>query len=146
MRNSRLHGIRDYASYVEYLTITLAGHGDNSGKAIDIYLSKDAADDHADKILIASYDVAYADTFTLTMDILNSELLYNGSYVGGLLGGISPLDFIDINSGYVGYGCHFWHDSTTIDVGVNTVPIPGAALLLGSGLLSLFGFRRKYIK
>ncbi|MBW1710123.1 MAG: hypothetical protein JRJ73_09620, partial [Deltaproteobacteria bacterium] len=99
----------DYASYVEYLTITLAGHGDNSGKAIDIYLSKDAASDHADRVLVASYDVAYADTFTLTLDILNSELLYNGSYVADLLGGVTTNDFIGIDSGYVGYGlCWIW--------------------------------------
>ena len=132
-----------YVNQVDSFMITLSGRDDNSRFPIDIYLDFDG-DHTAYSSKIASYDVGPRNPFTLTLDIKNNQLLYNGGYVGDLSGGVGLQDFIGANEIWIGYGCHFTHNNTAVDVSVNSVPEPSTLLLLSSGVIGLVGFRKKF--
>jgi PEP-CTERM motif len=95
---------------------------------------------------IASYNVPLYMPFALTLDLKNNRLLYNGVNKGGLSGGIGLQDFVGLDTFWVGYGCHFTHTGTAVDVSASPVPEPSTLLLLGSGILGLAGIRRKFKK
>ena len=64
-------------------------------------------------------------------------------------GQISTL-LIYLNDGNFGLGfdpdCHFYNDGVTLTLETAPVPIPGAILLFGSGLIGLAGIRKKFKK
>lgn len=136
-----------YVDFVEFFDIELAGYGDTWGNPIDIFLDFDGTPGGSYK-QVASYPVGTSgNPFTLTLDIKNNDLLYNGTDVGDLSNVILQ-DFVGYDSFYVGYGCHFTHDSTTINVSASSAPVPEPAtmLLLGTGLLGHAGVGRKKFK
>jgi hypothetical protein len=142
-----------YVNDLTALTVTLYGHNDNSSSAINVWFS---FDDKVTKTQVASYDVPDQGCdkyFALQLDILSGKLLYalraaGGTYafseVGSLLGGIDRDGFLDKDGLWVGYGCHFNHDETAVYVAANPVPIPGALILLGSGLVGIAAIRRRH--
>ena len=132
-------GVFEYDDVVNDLlsfNITLTGDDDNSSSAIDVFLSFTA--DHSDEQHIASYNVDRYVPFTLTMDMLNMDLLYNGVAVGDVdmsaYGGIDP--FLGVDGFWVGYGCHFTHESTCVQV-TAMIPEPCSLVLMGLGGLIL---------
>ncbi|MBN1457111.1 MAG: hypothetical protein JW912_04590 [Sedimentisphaerales bacterium] len=132
-------GIFEYDDVVSDLlsfNITLTGDDDNSSSAIDIFLS--FTSDHSDEQHIASYNVGTYAPFTLTMDMLNLDLLYNGTVVGDLdmsaYGGIDP--FVGVDGFWVGYGCHFTHKSTCLEL-TAMIPEPCSLALISLGSLVL---------
>ena len=132
----------DHVDYLDYFTITLGGWGDNSNEPIDFFLDFDS--NHNDYLSVASKNVANYSPFTLALDIKNNRLLYNGAYEADLTN-VNQQSFIGYDGFYAGYGCHFWHDYTEVDVGVNPpVPEPGTMLLLCTGLIGVAGFQRKF--
>jgi hypothetical protein len=77
----------------------------------------------------------------ITFDLINPDIL-NGS--------VEPDVWVVSNFGGPGYDKGFWDDANNIHrfdgsegADVATIPIPGALLLLGSGLLCLIGIKRK---
>jgi hypothetical protein len=82
---------------------------------------------------------AFYFAFSATPPIVTNGVLASFD-VTGLMAGVYPLDFSDINifseSGPVSF------DTAGGTITVNAVPIPSAILLLGSGLLGLIGVRR----
>jgi hypothetical protein len=134
---------------VDSFEITMTGDEDNSLAQIDIFLDFD--DDHTSGYTLgAAHDVEYNTPFTLTLDIKNNDLLYaeynnTPSDVGDLVG-VDLFDFVGIDSFWVGYGCHFTHLKTAVDMDTQPVPEPGSLLLLGCGLIGLTGLGRKIIK
>jgi hypothetical protein len=139
-------GSFEYDAFVGQLTlfkITLYGRNDNSNETIDIYL--DFNSDHSEySEKIASKNVD-TNPFTLTLDIKNNRLLYNGVDAGvALSGGIGPSSFVGADEFWVGYACHFTHKKTGVEVWVNSVPESSTIILLCSGVIGLLGFRKKF--
>ncbi len=149
-------GLFEYDDYynlnrINSLTITLYGSHDNSSSPINIWLSFKRS--HSDKFQIGSYNVPTNGNFSLIADIKNNAFLYNGGsddvYLGTLLGGAGLEDFVNIDALWVGYACHFKHLETEVFVSVGNngqIPEPATMLLLGSGLLGLWGVRKKFKK
>jgi len=149
-------GVFEYDGYVNDVSsfnITLLGHYDNSSSPIDIYLS---FDNKATYAKVASYNVpdqGPTSYFNLQLNILTGDLLYKfpasgGTYVdvGNLMGGIDKYDFVGLDSFWVGYGCHFTHDKTEVDVQVSPVPEPSTLLFLGAGLIGVGILARRKFK
>lgn len=133
------------SSNVDAFTITLYGDSDNTDNVpIDVFLSLDGTTTYD---LVASYDVDRSDSFSLMMDFISDELVYTNLSssqvdVTSLLMSFAPSDFTNAFS--VGYGCHFWHRSTVLEI--SQVPIPGAIWLLGSGFIGFLGFGKNFKK
>ena len=128
----------DVISGIEQFTITLHGTNDNSSSNVDIFLDFDA--DHSGYTHVAGYNVANGADFTLTLEIKNNDLLYNGTDVGDLAS-VSLGSFIGADQFWVGYGCHFTHEET--EVNVAATPETATMILLGTGLLGFVGIRRR---
>ena len=144
-----INGVFEYDAFVNavsWLTITLHGKDDiYPSEAIDFYLDFDS--NHSSySSKIASYRVNNNGApFTLTLDIKNNELDYNGVKVGSL-SGVGLNSFVGLDAFWVGYDCHFTHTMTDVNVGVSTThaPEPGTLVLLGSALFGLVSLRRKF--
>ncbi len=90
-----------------------------------------------DKILILTINTGTDDNINVSLDEwINSDStkpLYSGLFDIGLISGNS-----------IGFtGVHTGHSAKFGYFSVETVPVPGAFLLLGSGLLGLIGWKRK---
>lgn len=128
-------------SSITDFTITLAGHGLNNSHSIEIYLNLKPEWGWQ---LITSYNVDQYQTFTLTLDILNQQLLYDNSYAKDIDYAMS--NFVGIDSFNVGYGCHFWHDSTSVSVAGSysePIPEPVTCVTLFIGIVGLLIKHRK---
>ncbi len=127
--------------------ITLTGHGDNSSQDIDIFFNV-----NGNWEFVAAYNVDYNIPFTLTMDILSQQLKYNGSYVASISYDMSK--FVGIDSFQVAYGCHFWHDSTSVAITAEdsshspVIPEPMTIMMLISSLagLSITRIKKRLLK
>jgi hypothetical protein len=85
----------------------------------------------------------YSDSDTTTWELLNLETLIprNTDFLALLISTVE-----NIHNDKVG-GVEFdGHFADSISLELTTVPVPGAVWLLGSGLIGLLGFRRKFKK
>jgi len=142
------NGVFEFDNYyntnsITDFTITLAGHALNNDQTIDIFLNLTPGDDTKWQ-LITSHYAEETDPFSMTLDILNQQLLYNDVYAKDITYSMS--NFVGVDSFQVGYGCHFWHDSTSVHVaGSYDTPIPEPITCI-TLLAGIFGLAIKHRK
>jgi hypothetical protein len=123
------------ASKVTLFKISMHGYGDNSASNIDVWLShttltKTTSNSVKIDAFNAPLNIGFDKTWTLPTVPLGTV---NYSYFSG-----APQYF------YIGYGCHFWHDWSKVEIEQTSVPEPTTMLLLGLGLMGVAGMRRKF--
>jgi hypothetical protein len=118
------------ASKVTLFKISMHGYGDNSASNIDVWLSRSDSRNTSNSIKIDAFNAPLTVPFDKTWNIPFGSVDF--TYFSGL-----PHYF------YIGYGCHFTHDWSKVEITQRSVPEPTTMLLLGLGLIGLAGVRRK---
>jgi hypothetical protein len=139
---------------VTILKITLNGRDEYGDQPIDIFIDFDS--NHAGYTRIASFTQTNltlpgdGNSFRLVMDVLTGKLflITNGASEKevGSLSNISKDSFVGYDKFWIGYGCHFDHTKSEVDVTVNSTPEPATMVLLSSGLAGIWGLRRRFKK
>jgi len=85
----------------------------------------------------------------MDMGLFYNYQRYDSTWTGFIdtgmnLNNITLEGFDSLTSFLIGYACHFTYDKTQLHIEQTQVPEPAAMLLLGSGLLGLWGFKRKF--
>lgn len=120
------------ARFVTSFTLSMYGYYNNEPSSpIDVWISLASSDrSESNSIQIDSFLAPYADPFdrswTLPVNFNGNTLDY--SY------------FTGATSFYIGYGCHFSHGWSTLQI--ESVPEPTTMFLVGFGLIGLAGVRR----
>ncbi len=116
------------SSLVTVFTITLHGSdADNTTQTIELYMNDGG--DSSNYTDIGGKSIPNNNPFSIQWDVFQSGF---------------DLSSLDGDSYFnAGYGCHFYHDSTTVHIEQSAVPLPAGIFLLGSGILGLLGIRRK---
>ncbi|MFZ2448478.1 MAG: PEP-CTERM sorting domain-containing protein [Syntrophobacteraceae bacterium] len=135
----------NYVNNVELLTVTLKGTNDNSSSPIDIYL--DFNSNHSSYTKIGSYNVPDNMEFTLSADIKNGKLFLNGVDTHVSLSNVNLNSFLNVDAFWVGYGCHFTHLESDVNLSVGStstpVPEPSTLMLSAFGLIAVFGIKAR---
>lgn len=115
--------------------ITMSYNKADNPTTIEVFLDLDS--NHSNY-----YNNAHIYNFTPTVD--SSNKIYEHVFSIVDLGLKNLFDGRD--SFWIGYGCHFNHIGTKVEINQHAVPEPTTMLLLGTGLIGLVGLGRKFKK